>query len=99
MEGSTSHRVIGSFGLSLRQMLSGCVQLEVTVSYVGISGGSAITMLCSVMRSTRGLIMPAVLYRCWLSLVSQRGWCRLKSPSQSMWSVGDGSASELCVDR
>ena len=99
MEGSTLHKVIGLFGLLLCQTLSGCIQLEVMVLYVGIFSGNVITMLCSVMRLISGLIMPAELYRCQLLLVSQRGWCWLKLPSQSMWSVGDASASELCVDR
>ena len=74
MEGSTLHKVIGSFGLLLCQTLSGRVQLEVIVLYVGISGDSVIIMLCSVMRSISGLIMLVELYRCQLSLVSQRGW-------------------------
>ena len=74
MEGSTLHKVIGSFGLLLCQTLSGPVQLKVMVLYVGISGDSVIIMLCSVMRSISGLIMLVELYRCQLSLVSQRGW-------------------------
>ena len=74
MEGSTLHKVIGSFGLLLCQTSLGHVQLEVVVSYVGISGGSAIIMLCSVMRLISGLIMLVELYRCQLLLVSQRGW-------------------------
>lgn len=74
MEGSTLHKVIGSFGLLLCQTSLGHVQLEVVVSYVGISGGSAIIMLCSVMRLISGLIMLMELYRCQLLLVSQRGW-------------------------
>ena len=82
--------VVGFSGLSLHHMLSGCVQLEVVVSYVCMPGGNGICMLCSVMRSSSGFIMPAELYKCLFLSVSQRGWCQLKSPHQNMWSFGRG---------
>lgn len=58
----------------LCQTLSGCVQLDVMVSYVGMSGGSTIIMLCSVIKSRSGFITSAKLYRCLLLLGSHRGW-------------------------
>ena len=55
-------------------MLLGHVQLDVAVSYVGMLGGSASIMLCSMTKSSRGLIMLAELCRCLLSLGSHSRW-------------------------
>lgn len=33
--------------------------------------------------------------RCRLAAFSQRGWCLLKSPSQSIWSFGRGRTEEI----
>lgn len=74
MEGSTLHMVIGSSGLLLHHMLLGHVQLDVAFSYVGMLGGSASIMLCSMTKSSRGLIMLAELCRCLLSLGSHSRW-------------------------
>ena len=63
MEGSMLQVMIGS--LWLRQTLSGHIQLDVVVSYVGMSAGSTIIMLCSVIRSRSGFIISAEFYCHW----------------------------------
>ena len=73
MEGFTLQVMIGSLRLLLHQMLSGHVQLDVMVLYIGMSGSSTIIMLCSVIKSRSGFIILAELYRCLLLLGSHRG--------------------------
>lgn len=73
--GSISQIVIGLTELSLLQTLSGCMQLEVAVSYICIPRGNVICMLCLVMRSRSGFIISAELKRVLFSSVSHKGWC------------------------
>ena len=73
MEGSTLQMVMGLMRVSLHQMLSRCVQLEVVVSNVWMPRGSEICMLYSVMRSIRGSIISGELKRCLFVSVPRGG--------------------------
>ena len=92
MLGLMLQEMIGFKGLFEHHTLSGLVQLPSAVSRVGILAGRAICMLYSCNISIRGSMRCGGLYNLRFLSSSQSGWCLLKSPSQSIWSVGRGRA-------
>ena len=58
-----------------------------------------VVMLWLEIRSKRGEIISAELKRCQFVAASQSGWCQLKSPNHSMWSLGEGSALCGCLSK
>ena len=92
MLGLVLQEMIGFKGLFECHMLSGLVQLPSTVSSVGIPEGRAICISYSCKVSISGSMRCGGLYSLWFLSSSQSGWCLLKSPSQSIWSVGRGRA-------